>query len=380
MALDAASQAALNAALGGKDPLTASNEVNERIVDTKGTVDVSELTHTQTSQKELNSPDPLASFMDDEEEQEDSSEESNEEAGSEESQEAGSEESGDVETVYVKDAKGKRKKLQIDYSSKEKTKQAYLKAAGMQKFRQERDDVIGEFKQYKESVAEDLQLSNALQEAYERGGIDGLIELVGGEGASEKYIEQKLSEKRIWEEATPAERQALEAQRRAERESKAKTELEKRLEEMEKKFQSKDVEYEEKQIEGLLHNGYSKYSFDGSLGDEQDEADMNDDLWYRVTRKLEDIPDDEQITKAAVDKAFREEASRLRRRYVKYGKKQASKAVKKQKKKAAESVQHSAKNKMAGQSSDSQARKDFMKKLNSGNMVGAMTDWFSMKK
>jgi hypothetical protein len=48
--------------------------------------------------------------------------------------------SSDVEYVYVKGTNGKKQKIEVSYTDKEKIKQAYLKMAGMDKFRKERDD------------------------------------------------------------------------------------------------------------------------------------------------------------------------------------------------------------------------------------------------
>lgn len=388
--LDPASQAALAAIQKGENPVQASDTVNEMHKATKGksanldnvsTTQLYDATGRPLQDAKISVVDHFNDVSDveedseQEEEQEDRSSQDSDESSEDEDS---NEEESSTETIFVKDKDGKRKKLTVDYSDKAKTKQAYIKAAGMQLFRQERDNIIQEFKDYKESVQEDVEISQILQEAYERGGIDGLIRAVSNDdNAVEKFIQSKIEEQRIWEEATPAERRAMEAERRAEQTVNVKSELEKRLEQMEKRLSEKDVAYEEKQIQSNLNSGFAKYSFMGSLGDEADEADMDEDLWMRATARLSKVPEDEPITLAMANKVFREEASKLRRRYAKYGKKQAAKAVNKQKKKAAESVQNRTKNKMASQYGNSKKRKAALDKLNSGNTVGFIMDYMS---
>jgi len=389
MALDPASMAALQAVVTGGNAKAASDKANEAKITTKGipnqepvvkienpyapkAVDGSGQKVEAEKRSAFDTEDPLKQFFSEEGQEEGEAKEASEQT-EESSEEAPAD--GSTETLWVKGPNGKRQKLTIDYNNKEAIKKAYIGKAGLEKFREDRDQALNQYKAYKQEVSEDLQVSKALQEAYERHGIDGVIGLIGGEGAVEAYVKQKQQELRVWEEATPSERRAMEAQKAAEQASKSKTDLEKRLEEMEKKLQSKDVEYEQKNIETMLHSSYNKYSFEGALGDEAQEAELNDLLWMRVTRTLEEYPEDEPITKAMVEQEFKKAATTLGKMVKAQGKKQATKIVEKQKKKAAESVQHKAKTGMNAQSQEAKAKQEFGSLLKGGNLVSAMQVW-----
>lgn len=297
----------------------------------------------------------------------------------EEAEQAEASSEGDKEELWVRDHSGKKKKLVIDYNDRESIKKAYKYMAGARKWHAERDAAINELKGYKESIKEDLDVSLMLQDAYEKKGIDGLIEAVGGQGAVEKYLEQKSHERRIWEEATPSEREAILARKEAEKAKEGESKYEKRLRELEEKLASKDVEYEEKQMQAHLDAAFGKYSFAGSIKDAEQAAELDDLLWMKTIKNLNEYPDDVPITRSLVDKEMRKSAALLRKFIKEEGSKQASKVVAKQRRKAAESIQNKTKAGLVSSSNASKDKKEFMSALNGGSIKNAIQMWVSNK-
>ncbi len=265
----------------------------------------------------------------------------------------------DSETVWVKDAKGRKQKLEISYSDREKIKKAYLQMAGMRKFQLERDE---ERKAKAELAAKHEALSgdwSKLESAYKERGVRGLAELLGGgEKAWTEAVEAELKHREKLASMNPLEKAEYDAslQTRA---------LEAKVAEMEKKHQKALEEIEktnyqaaERTLQSKLVPSFEKYRFKGKLGDGLGEDKIDKAIWSEVVSNLAEYPDTVELTQSIIDKEFREASSVYKKLLKEQTEKSLKTAVAKKKEDAAQRVQVTVKKGIAAQSTEAEVQDD----------------------
>ena len=358
--LDPASQAALDAAFKGEDPVAASvnTSIEQGLLSQNGkTEDIINSTIDSNAERSQNFAEgmlkKIASEGSDEENKADEEvsegepleeEEKASESDSEASEEDSSEDP-DYEEVLVKGPNGRRQKLRIDYSDREKIKKAYLQAAGMRKAFQERDQALSQLKQYTEGEAkEKLEAWDYLQEAYERDGIRGLIEAIEDDpNAYDNFLEQEIQRREQLALMTPEERRAYELEQEKARKDAEVERLRQEMEEFKRSVMEEKEKAELTSLENIVSSAFEAYSFDGALNDPEKETLLNEMLWARGREALAQLPDDVPITSAVAKREFRKIAKTLNEMIKVEGRKQASRVINRKKKESAKKVQKTVK-------------------------------------
>jgi hypothetical protein len=281
------------------------------------------------------------------------------------------------EDLFVTLENGRKAKITADYSDRDKIKKAYEMAAGMRKFQAERDQERTRVKELDSKLNELKGTWDKLENAYQVGGIEGVIDLLEGRsGASRDYIAKRLEQERLKEAMSPAERAQLELQERLEMDRRQRDANE-RIQKLElEKMQQRLAEADEKETRALITPSFEKYRFKGKLGDPVAEHHFDQAVWMQALSNLEQL-DDDQLTPDVIDREF----SRVSQAFSRAAKTQASKATKQ----AVETKKKEAKTQaavaaMQGMNTPGNKEKDLTKRLWSGDSVGVLKDLLSGRK
>lgn len=273
----------------------------------------------------------------------------------------------DVEYVAVTDHTGKRKKIKVDYSDKNKIRKAFEMAGGMRKFQAERDSIKKEFEEFKETAGQKASSFDKLEEIYQDEGFSGLVNFLEDDPqAFDRLVDEALELRNAGPEAIAQHEQSLEAKRKSRAEQKRLAELESR----EKGLQEREEAMEEARLESQIHPAFDRYRFAGKLGDADQEYMLDEMVWNNALKKLEDYPEDVPLTQALIDKEFRNVANKVRKLVNVQAKKQTKKIIKETKKEAAENVQAKALSGMGGgQQSLAQEAADLIRNKKAGEIL-----------
>jgi hypothetical protein len=278
-----------------------------------------------------------------------------------------SKEEDHVEYVYATGPKGRRK-IKVDYSNKDMIKRAFQKAVAADLYRNERDSVKKTQSEWKEKV----ETFDRLNEVFGAKGAEGVVELLAGSEGIEQLIQKKIEERERAAKMTPEEKRQAEVQREIEaRESKAQK-LERELEEIRQKMKDKEEQSQVKEMESLVYPAYERYNFSGRLGNEEHEYKLNRLMWQQAEEAIESLPEDTPLTKALVDKIYRESARDVQALIGERAKSVSKKAAVKRKVAATEAVQVAATKGMSPES-----RKDKLQRaMEGGDVRSAMSLFF----
>lgn len=268
--------------------------------------------------------------------QDEAEESDKEESGEQDAADESQSDEADFEYVKVADSDGRKKKLKIDYSDRKKIRQAYLQAAGMRKFQAERDQLRKEF----EGVKPDLDAVQKINETYEKGGLQALVDLIGGEGSYQKHLQKELAKARIRESGSDEDIRELERQEATERERRELEALRREREEFLKQSQAEREESERSRIKSMVEPSFNKYRFAGKLGDSSRESTLDRMIWRDAREELQALADSgTQLTPAVVDREFRRAAAALGATVKEKAKLAQKKISDKKKREAAEHIQ-----------------------------------------
>lgn len=264
----------------------------------------------------------------------------------------------DIETVYVKDEKGQKQKLDISYADKQKIKEAYLKAAGMHKFRQERDSERKSKAEIQKKL-EDLTADfGKLDRVFKDKGAKGLFELLGGQGSWEKAVENEIKQREHFAQLSPEERMQHHMQEKEKVFQSEKSELEKKYQTMLEKIEQQNTQATVRSLESKLSPAFEKHRFKGKLGDDAAEGEIDDAIWTKVTKRLSEYPEEVELTQGIIEKEFRSVSSIYKNLLEKQTDSRVKLAVDKKKQDAASRVQVVTKKGMASQGMESGVAED----------------------
>ena len=247
-----------------------------------------------------------------------------------------SDEADSVEYIKITDETGRKRKLKIDYSNRDHIRKAYQQAAGMRKFQAERDKARKEL----ESVQTDLQGVNALNEAYAKGGVPALAELIGGEGAWKKLISKELAKAQIREHGSEDEVRELERQESAERERRELEALRRERDEFLKQAEQERKSSEAARTTAMIEPAFNKYRFAGKLGNADREHVLDRMVWRDAREELSALVENgTELTPALVEREFRKAAAALGETVRDRTKLAEKKRISQKRKQAAEHIQ-----------------------------------------
>jgi len=281
-----------------------------------------------------------------------------------------------TEELTVTLENGRKAKILADYEDRSKIRKAYEMAAGMRKFQAERDQERQRAKTLDEELSTLKSTWDSLEDAYQNGGVEGVIDLLEGrEGASKEYIAKRLEQERLRESMSPEERARLELEERLELDRKALSQQERiRQKEMEE-LRAKLEEADEKETRALITPAFERHRFKGKLGDEVAEHHFDQAVWMQALSNLEKL-DDSEITADVIDREF----ERVSSAFARAAKQQASKATKQ----AVETKKRQAKTQaavsaMKGVNTESK-EKDLMSRLWKGDSTNVLKELLSNRR
>lgn len=267
---------------------------------------------------------------------------------------------GGTEDIFITDHKGRRK-ITIDYNDRDKIKKAHQLAAGMRLFQKERD----EERQLNNELRNELQLYKTLDSIWEERGVDGVVEKLSGKTLDDIFAERQEKKMRL-ETADPADRVSMEYEERLSARDEQIRELAEKLSKFEEESKSRLQQSEEMQARSVIDPAFSKYAFSDKDGDERDVNFANEMMWDRASKAFDQyeqqgIP----ITKAVVEREFRQLRASLNRIVKSTAEKTATKKVAQQKKQA----QKAAANFVESKTSSSNLNKNDIEELGRGNFL-----------
>lgn len=326
---------------------------------------------------ELEEDDPIAEALlgaaEDDKESEDN-EQTSENDDSEKVEASAADTDDEVEYISVTDDSGKRK-VKIDWNDRERLKKFVAKAYGMRKFQAERDQYKKKYEEHVASTSEELESMSAINEAYQSGGIEAVVDLIEGDGAFAAAVSerQKLDE---WK--SNASESELAAYEKDQRLQKMQSQLEaerKAREEFEARMEGEADAAETKSLQAQLYPAFDKYRFEGKLSDPSTETRLDKMLWRSAKADLAELLEDEvELTPAIVEKTFKENYLLLKRSENKRAERKATRTIAKKKQEAIENAQTSA---MKGMNETSKS-KDMRAALDKGDissLLSKFTKW-----
>lgn len=250
---------------------------------------------------------------------------------------------GDREKIVISDDKGRRE-VEIDYGNKDQIRKAYQMAYGARKWQAERDAARAEVAQAKAASSDIKSNWDALESAFSKQGIEGVVNLLEGRpDAYASHITKQIERRKFIERATPEELDALAAKEHAEVKSREAAELERKYAELEERVTRTHAETEEKALQGRVHPAFEKHRFADKLGDPSSEAMFDRMLWKEALDNL--TPYEEKYGSASaipqeiVEKEFRVAASLMRKKMGIQAEKKAAQIIDQKKQEATENVQ-----------------------------------------
>jgi hypothetical protein len=284
---------------------------------------------------------------------------------------------GDIEEIIITDDSGK-KKLKVDWSDREKLKKYVQQAAGMRKFQAERDQLTTKLKTI-EPEYQDLKKSwSAVEEAFSKGGIKGLVNLLAGDAQGyEKHIQSEVARIKAREAASPSELERMDLEEKLTLERRERELLQKKVEEDLRRSQEEREVASLKSLESQVHPAFDKYRFAGKLGDEVVEARLDQAVWDQALKRLEQYPDDVELTSTLIDREFREVANSFRKIINKQAEQKANKVVTSKKIAAQENAAAAAMNSMMANTA--QSTEKFKQDIRKGDLTSALRDMMTGK-
>ena len=277
--------------------------------------------------------------------------------------------STDKEDIFISDDKGRRK-ITVDYSDRAKIKKAFELAAGMRKFQTERDQLKTSASELTKKVDVYKTRFEALEKAWnEPDGINAVIKLLSdGKKDLTSIVQERQQRANRRAKADPAELAAMDFEEQLVKEKAERLQLAQKFEELQGNVNKTAAETEVKRRESMVHPVFDKYSFEGKLGNDDDEYMLNEMMWTRAGRKLDEyetsgVP----LSKELVEKEFKAQHVAISRVIKKQAEEKAASAVNKQRDNATQSAQTRVSQSM---NSMTTSQKSAMDELNKGNLRG----------
>lgn len=254
-------------------------------------------------------------------------------------------ETSQKEVITVTDEQGRKRKIEVDYSDREATKKAHLLAAGARKWQAERDQAIQTAKGKEAEFGELRSNWNSLEGAYQKGGIEGLVDLLEGRpGAYKDHVKKTAQREEFIKNATPQELKALQERDEAEQLRKDLARTRKENEDFKKKVEADREQAENSSAESQVFPVFNRHRFADTLGDADAEHMFDEMLWNTSMSRLEKLEqaletEGKKVTQEMISQEFAKTAKALRSRINVQAEKKASNVVEQKKREATENVQ-----------------------------------------
>lgn len=274
----------------------------------------------------------------------------------------------EIEEIIISDEQG-RKKIKVDWNDREKLKKYVQMAAGMRKFQAERDRTAAQLKAQEAKLTELETSWKSIEQAYQQEGLRGLVNLLTNKpDGYEQYMEQEVARRDRIKTASPAELEKMQIEEQLQKERRERERLEKQVNESLKKAEAEREMAQQKALESKLHPAFDKYRFAGKLNNPVVEEQYDRAVWNLTLSRLEELPEDVELTTQLIDKEFRTVASNFRSALQQQAEKKASQVVAQKRVNAQEKVASQAVNGMKSNA----AVEAFKGDIRSGNLTNAL--------
>lgn len=253
--------------------------------------------------------------------------------------------------------------IEIDYSDRDRIKQAFLVERQARQWSNERDTYKKKLEALDVTHNDLKGMWDTLEKANSEEGLMGVLAAIAGPAKAQEFIRSQVDRANFLRSATPEEKANLEARERSERQERELSRIRKEQEDFRSKVEAERDEAKLHAVEAKISPVYEKYNFSGKLGDENDEHIFNEMLWGTALRKLQPYEDKGiEITPGMVEKAFAETSKALRKRIAGYGEQVAAKTVARKKERAADAVQNKVSSSYRGEPGDREKAIDLLRK------------------
>lgn len=277
------------------------------------------------------------------------------------------------EVITVTDADGKRRRVEIDYADRKAIKKAHEMMHGARKWQAERDQARAAVAKERTEKSELQSNWQALETAFQKAGVAGVVDLLEGkQGAYKSWEQRAVQRAKFLEQASPEEIQALEARERADTSQRELARMRKENEEFRKQMTQTKEEADLRSLESRVNPVFDKYRFADKLGDTNDEHMFDEMLWNSALKRLEPYETQGlEITPEMIESEFRSVAQAIRRRVGVQAEKRAAKVVQQKKQEATENAQASVR---SGYKTGGVA-KEARDLIDSRNLTGLLKNW-----
>jgi hypothetical protein len=266
-----------------------------------------------------------------------------------------------VEEVIVKGPDGKKTTISVDYNDRDQILKNAKLAAGARKWQAERDRALAQVESSKVH-AEHANHFNVLSEAYDNAGPLGVISAMLGEDGAKQWLEQQFQRYEMRQTATPDELKYLDAQERAEAQARELEAIKRKQADWEKKMSEEKSSADLASLQSTINPVFDKYRFAGKLGDPNQEHDLDEVVWARAMKNLQQFEKrGVQITRELADRAFRTASNSLRKVVNVQAEKAADQKIARTKERALETAQIRAKRGQAS-TAESDSAKEMLKR------------------
>ncbi len=213
---------------------------------------------------------------------------------------------GDKEVITVTDNKGKRQ-ITVDFNDRAKVKKAFELAAGARKWQAERDTAAKKATELETKLSDLQRRWDLLEGAWREEAEDGVIKLLSDGKRNVDTVYKERAEREAQKlSASPAELAKMEFEERLATEQKARQKIEKEMESFKESITKDKTAAEEKVRESVVNPAFDKYRFDGKLGNDEQELMLDEMMWTRAGKALDEysaqgIP----LTPALVEREFK---------------------------------------------------------------------------
>lgn len=205
----------------------------------------------------------------------------------------------------VTDDQGRRK-VKLDLSDREKLARILPQAFGFRKMQSERDQLQKRVKEVEPRLQELEQNWQTLERTYQEGGVEGLIDLLGGKkGHYQEWRKAEIDRELKFRGATEAEKQFMLMQEKLEKSERDNARRQKAAEELEKKAAADREAAQEHALSAQITPAFNKYRFAGTLGNEAQEQAFDQAIWDQALKNLEELPETQPLTQARIEQEFR---------------------------------------------------------------------------
>lgn len=205
----------------------------------------------------------------------------------------------------VTDDQGRRK-MKVDLNNKEQMARLLPQAAGFRKMQADRDRVTAELTPLKARAAELEGNWATLEAAYSDGGIEGLVDLLGGKkGHFAEWKRGEFEKDTRFAAASDTEKRAMKAEQELEARDRREAARDKESQRVATQAAADKEAAQYASVEAQLTPVFNKYRFAGTLGNEATEAFFDKAIWDQTLAVLEELPETTPLTNAMVEKEFK---------------------------------------------------------------------------